>query len=159
MGSLKVPFPIVVAVALCAGIIVEPAVKSYFVTTVNVPAPISVPGNHALLIEETDDRGSWTPEQREIMLSNAPGSPRDFLTQHTTKEPNGQPGFILLDQQDDVKLMPPWVQEGLQKFKDHQPPAKLPWAIFSNGKTGYEGQVLDKVTFNKEAQRVFGGAK
>lgn len=75
--------------------------------TVIGPAP--APGQIAVMIvEESSDRNHLTADQRAALLSTAPGSVRDYLKGHASKDAAGNPQFRLVDKDDamdkDAKL-------------------------------------------------------
>lgn len=97
------------------------------------PAPFPTTGLHVLIVEETDDRISLTPEQRKLMLATAPGTFPDYC-----RKKCGPEGFYIMDKDDDPNLMPSWVQEAWKR-----PRSTLPFLEASDGKAGVEGLLND----------------
>ncbi len=95
------------------------------------PSPIPIAGLHALIIEETDDRENLTSAQRDVMLATVSGSFRDYVKSHGPKD-----NFFLLDQNDDVSMLPQWAQDAFKR-----PRTSTPWIIFGNETGGFEGEM------------------
>ncbi len=102
--------------------------------TIKVTLPLN--GTGVLTFEESDvaTRKTLTQEQLNVLLSEAPGSFRDWCKNHA---PNG---FFLIDDDSDLSLMPKWVQE-LRKEFDKAENKSLPFMFIVNGKSGYAGAV------------------
>lgn len=100
------------------------------------PAPIPVAGFRVLIVEETAERGKLTAGQRAAIFGKAT---RDFLDAKCIKESN-QAGYWILDKDVNVSgLADHWRVVFSRERKSH------PWLIVSNGKTGWEGPLPDKI--------------
>ncbi len=105
-------------------------------------APVVVPADNAfsvLLIEETDERQSLTPGQREILLGSGPGTVREYCLTHAVKV-DGNPEFRMLDKDDDVSRESAKWQDAWKR-----PHTPLPYIIASNGKQGFAEPLLPDV--------------
>lgn len=93
-------------------------------------------GYHVLIIEESDDSGrsALTSGQRDVMLSNAPDSVKEYV-----RSKGGE--FLLLDDDDDVSLSADWVKE-LWRL-DHSP---SPWIIYAANGRAYSSALPPTAT-------------
>ncbi len=103
------------------------------VVVVDPPAPIPGSGLMILVAEETNDRNSYTPGQRDAILATTPGSLRAYAAEKCIKV-GGAPAFRVLDKDDfaDLSREQQWVRDAAKSVDL----TKLPFVVVSNGKTG-----------------------
>lgn len=87
-------------------------------------APFPADKLSVLILEETDDRGTYTPGQREAMLSTA--GVREYI-----KAKGGEP-LTVLDDDAPVDKAPPWIQAARKAAQ----PTTLPWIIVATHNGG-----------------------
>lgn len=90
-------------------------------------APIKEPGFRVYIVEESGERDKLTPGQKDVILSNAPGSVREYAKTHVVKTGDA-PEFRVLDKDTNVSLDSPGVQQAMAL-----PRTSLPWIVVSNG--------------------------
>lgn len=102
-----------------------------------VAPPIAQDGLRVLIVEENSERDKLSPTQREILLSTAPGSVRDYCKQNCVKV-GVTPEFRLNDQNDDVSRDGPAWKEAMARKRGN-----LPWIVISGGpkKGGVEMEI------------------
>jgi hypothetical protein len=147
--NVKRPHPVLVALVLCvANQFGTPYVEAWVAQKPVVPAPIVADKFCTLLVEETDQRGSITPDQRDAILSTDPDSLRGYI-----KSVGGE--FMVLDKdQADLQYAPKWAQDAYAR-----PHPTTPWVVHSNGKTGFEGPLAEKRADILERAKKYGGVK
>ena len=75
-----------------------------------IPIPTPSAGFRVMIVEVVADRGKLTTDQREILLSTAPGSVREWLTKNCVRDAKGNPDFRLFDQNEPLlKESPIWL--------------------------------------------------
>jgi hypothetical protein len=89
-----------------------------------------------LIVYETQQEGQLKPGQYNAIFGN------DFRSLLRTKcaKDGQQPGFWILDKDVDVTNLPKNWQDAWKR-----PRTSIPWLIISNGKTGYEGPLPEKL--------------
>lgn len=96
----------------------------------SVPAPIPVDGLRVVFVEESESNPVW--------FSTLTGDPvlRNWLNDNCVKEPTGEPGWKIFDEDRDTKNDLPVYQQVLTR-----PRTSVPWYVVSNGRTGAEGPI------------------
>lgn len=92
------------------------------------PAPFVATKLCVLVVEETEDRGSYTPGQREVIASAA--SVREYV-----KAKGGE--FYALDKDVPLDKAAPWVQEARKVAQTNM----LPWIVAATPSGGFTKQL------------------
>ena len=128
--------PFAVVLAFCvAYLAVDYAVVHVVPSVVGIaPAPITV-----LVIEETGGRQNLTAGQRDVLLSTAPGSVREYLDKHCAKGVDGLPMRRYIDKDTKLDQEPVVFQEA---FASGYP--ALPAIKVTNGVQGEAFTIVDR---------------
>ena len=105
----------------------------------NPPGPVPpMPGQgfRVLIVRETADLGTLTPQQVSIFTAK---DVRDYLNSKTVLEGN-QRAYRIWDKDTDISREAAHWKEAMAR-----PRTTLPWVLISNGKDGYEGPLPKNV--------------
>ena len=110
--------------------------------------PVSDPGLHVLIIEETEERGKLTEDQRAVLASVPMNT---FLDENCTKI-NGKPQWQVWDKDTDITREADKWQTAMQIERP-----SLPWLIVWNGSRGTQGPLPETVEDAKQVISKYGG--
>jgi hypothetical protein len=118
----------------------EQYVGNLWIPGVTVTAPVAEEGFRGFILEESGAREKYTPSQREIVLSTAPGTVRDYFNTHAVKV-GTNPEFRLIDKDNtdlsrESLVWGKYFAKALTDAKQPDGSLNLPWLVYGDGKSG-----------------------